>query len=108
MILFFSGTGNSEYTAGRIGKVLGDDVISLFEKIRSRDTSEMHSASPWVVVAPTYAWRIPRIVREWLVNTSLAGNQDIYFVMGRVDCLNVKCPRPFSEICQFLLLLENL
>lgn len=81
MILFFSGTGNSEYTARRIGKVLGDEVISLFEKIRSHDTSEMYSAGPWVVVAPTYAWRIPRIVQEWLLHTSLAGNQDIYFVM---------------------------
>lgn len=81
MILYFSGTGNSEYVAERIGRVLGDEVTSLFEKIRSRDFSPMHSDRPWVVVAPTYAWRIPRIVQQWLENTDLAGNRDIYFVM---------------------------
>lgn len=81
MILYFSGTGNSKYTAQRISKEIKDEVINLFEKIRSRDFSEMHSARPWVIVAPTYAWRIPRIVQEWLENTNLVGNRDVYFVM---------------------------
>lgn len=81
MVLYFSGTGNSEYAAKRIGKEINDEVINLFEKIRSRDFSKLYSDSPWVVVVPTYAWRIPRIVQEWLKNTDLAGNRDIYFVM---------------------------
>lgn len=81
MILYFSGTGNSEYAAKRIGKEIGDEAINLFAKIRSLDFSEIHSASPWVLVTPTYAWRIPRIVQEWLENTTLVGNRNIYFVM---------------------------
>ena len=81
MILFFSGTGNSEYAAKRIGKTINDDAVNLFEKIRSRDFSQLHSNRPWVIVVPTYAWRIPRIVQEWLENTKLTGNRSIYFVM---------------------------
>lgn len=81
MILFFSGTGNSEYAAKRIGKEIGGEVLNLFQKIRNRDFSEIHSRSPWVVVAPTYAWRIPRIVQEWLENVNLSGSKDIYFIM---------------------------
>lgn len=81
MILYFSGTGNSEYTAKRIGNETGDEVVNLFEKIRNSDFSEMKSVSPWVVVTPTYSWRIPHIVRDWLKNTSLAGSANIYFVM---------------------------
>lgn len=81
MILFFSGTGNSEYAAKRIGKELGDEVLNLFQKIRCRDFSDMHSYNPWVIIVPTYAWRIPRIVQEWLEKTSLAGNKNIYFAM---------------------------
>lgn len=81
MILYFSGTGNSEYAAKRIGEACRDETVSLFEKIRSRDFSPMHSDSPWVVAVPTYAWRIPRIVQEWLHHTSLSGNRNIYFVM---------------------------
>ena len=81
MILYFSGTGNSEYTAKRIGKEIDDEVFNLFDKIRNRDFSDMHSERPWVVSVPTYAWRIPRIVEKWLENTKLTGNKDIYFVM---------------------------
>lgn len=81
MILYFSGTGNSEYAAKRIGRELDDKVLNLVEKIRSRDFSEMHSGNAWIIVTPAYAWRIPRIVREWLLNTTLTGNKNIYFVM---------------------------
>ena len=81
MILYFSGTGNSEYAAKRIGKEIGDEVLNLFEKIKNSDVSALHSARPWVVVAPTYAWRIPRILHKWLQSTPLTGNKDLYFVM---------------------------
>ena len=49
MILFFSGTGNSEYAAKRIGKTINDDAVNLFEKIRSRDFSQLHSNRPWEI-----------------------------------------------------------
>ena len=81
MILYFSGTGNSEYTAKRIGEEINDEIMNLGEKIRSRDFSGIHSDTPWVVAAPTYAWRIPRILQEWLEKTELTGNKNIYFVM---------------------------
>ena len=41
MILYFSGTGNSEYVAKRIGRETGDDSLDLLGKIRSRDHWEM-------------------------------------------------------------------
>lgn len=81
MILYFSGTGNSAYAAQRIGAAIGDTVVDLFEKIKGSDYSQLHSDSPWVIVTPTYAWRIPRIVQNWLEHTHLAGSRDIYFVM---------------------------
>lgn len=81
MILYFSGTGNSEYVAKRIGKGINDEVINLFEKIKGNDFSELHSETPWIVVVPTYAWRIPRIVEKWLERTKLTGSKQIYFAM---------------------------
>ena len=81
MILFFSGTGNSAYAAKRIGNGIGDEAINLFERIRNHDNAAIHSDRPWVVVVPTYAWRIPRLVQHWLEHTELAGNRNIYFVM---------------------------
>lgn len=81
MILYFSGTGNSEYTARRIGKEIDDEVINLFDKIRNRDYSDMKSERPWVIVVLAYAWRIPRIVSDWLEKINFSGNREIYFVM---------------------------
>ena len=80
MILYFSGTGNSEYVAKRIGKITNDTVINLLDKIREKDYSDLYSDKPWVIVAPIYAWRIPRIVEEWMLWTKLCGNQAIYYV----------------------------
>ncbi|MGI6071143.1 MAG: EFR1 family ferrodoxin [Blautia sp.] len=81
MILYFSGTGNSEYAAKWIGRALEDEVLDAFERIRGRNFAKLSSDSPWVVVVPTYAWRIPRIVQNWLENTALAGSKKLYFVM---------------------------
>lgn len=81
MILYFSGTGNSEYAAKRIGKEIDDKVLNLFDKIRNNDYSAMKSERPWIIVVPTYAWRIPHIVEKWLEKTNLESNKAIYFVM---------------------------
>ena len=81
MILYFSGTGNSKYVAKRIGEALEDEVLNLFEKLKTNDYSTMVSNKPWVIVTPTYAWQIPNIVRNWLNQTVLNGNKDMYFVL---------------------------
>lgn len=81
MILYFSGTGNSAYVARRIGRETGDEVVDLFERIREGDHTPLSSERPCVLVTPTYAWRIPRIVQSWLKRTPLTGSRAIYFVM---------------------------
>ena len=99
MIIYFSGTGNSEYVAKRIGKELPDEVVNLFEKIRSQDYSGLSSDTPWIVVAPTYAWRIPRILHEWLKQTDLNGSKEIYFVMT-CDGSNGNAGLYLEKLCQ--------
>lgn len=42
-------------------------------------TSKEH----WVFVVPTYAWRILRIVEEWILHTPFKDVEEVYFVM---DC----------------------
>ena len=81
MILYFSGTGNSAYAAKKIGQEIQDEIMDLFKKLRSRDYSPISTQRPWVIVTPTYAWRIPRFLEKWLERTPLSGNKDIYFVM---------------------------
>lgn len=81
MVIYFSGTGNSEYVAKRIAKETGEECINLFSRLRNRDYTQLASREPWVVVSPTYAWRLPRIMMEWLKKAVLTGNRRIYFVL---------------------------
>ena len=50
MVFYFTGTGNSRYIAEIISKRLDDDIVSLNEKIKQNDCSEIHSDRPLVVV----------------------------------------------------------
>jgi len=81
MILYFSGTGNSTYIANKLAAELNDSVISMNEKIKHGDYREHYSETPYIIVAPTYAWKIPRIVEDYLNKTTFHGNQNVYFIM---------------------------
>ena len=37
MILYYTGTGNSEYVAKRIGELIGDCAQNLFERLKTKD-----------------------------------------------------------------------
>ena len=41
----------------------------------------METGERLVIVTPTYAWRIPRIVEDWLLHTELTGAKRAWFVM---------------------------
>ena len=81
MILYFTGTGNSEYAAKKLAAALGEETMPLMERIRHNDTSPLESETPWIVCTPTYAWQLPHIVRDHLRRTLLRGSKEIYFVM---------------------------
>lgn len=81
MILFFTGTGNSEYCARFLENRLGDEVLDLSDRIRNKDFSAVESKKSYIICVPTYAWRIPSVVTEFLKKAELKGSKDIYFVM---------------------------
>lgn len=81
MILYFSGTGNSNYVAKRIADALGDALVNLNDRIKASDTSSVETGERVIIVTPTYAWRIPRVVRDWLRKTELCGAKQAWFVM---------------------------
>nr|MDD6335618.1 EFR1 family ferrodoxin [bacterium] len=81
MILYFTGTGNSRYIAQRIAKALGDELVSMNDRIKAGETSPITSDARLVIVTPTYAWRIPRIVRDHLAETHFPCGALAWFVM---------------------------
>lgn len=81
MVLYFSGTGNSRYAAQRIAAALGDELLSMNDRIKAEDTSPVKTDERLVIVTPTYAWRIPRLVESWLCRTEFPGARQAWFVM---------------------------
>ena len=81
MVLYFTGTGNTRYIAKRIAEALGDELLSTNDRIKAGDTSPVTTDGRLVIVTPTYAWRIPHIVRDWLLKTDFLNAKQAWFVM---------------------------
>ena len=82
MILYFSASGNSRFIAEHAAALLEDEACSLNARIRLDQHDPLESARPYVLVCPTYAWRIPRIVEEHLCHTELKGSRQIYLLVS--------------------------
>ena len=83
MVLYYSGTGNSKFIAKCIASALETDCLNLNERIKAEDTSSVQTEENVILVTPTYAWRIPHIVSDWLEKVDLVSAKRIWFVM---DC----------------------
>lgn len=83
MVLFFTGTGNSSYIAGEMADQLRQKVISINEKLRNSDYTVQGNQDLLIFVLPTYCYRIPRVVEDWIRRTEFRKGAKTYFVM---DC----------------------
>lgn len=82
MVLYFSGTGNSQYAALRLAEMIGEgEPVSINRYLKSGERAVLRSDRPLVFVAPTYSWRMPRIVEQWIVETGFLGAKTAYFVL---------------------------
>ena len=81
MILYFSGTGNSKYVAEanrrRAGRCACESErphqgFRHFARRNRRASYYRHA---------DLCWRIPRVVRDWLLKTELRGAKQVWFVM---------------------------
>lgn len=81
MILYFSGTGNSRYAATLLARQLEDTLVDTGAWIKENKRGVFHSEHPWVIVAPTYAWQLPHVLRDFLGQATFTGSREAYFVM---------------------------
>ncbi len=81
MILYFSGTGNSQHLAQLIAQHLGDSVHNAADFIKQEKHPDFSSEKPYVFVAPTYAWRIPRVFENWIAACKFQGSKKAYFIL---------------------------
>lgn len=81
MILFFSGSGNSEYVAKYLANELQDEAVNLAQYLKQNKRLEVSSDKPYVLVSPVYVSVIPSDIERLLKNGSLQGHKSFYVVM---------------------------
>ena len=82
MILYFTGTGNSRYIAKKLAEKTNDSLICINDRIKEKDYSTILVKDRLVFVTPTYAWQIPRVVKDWIQKTEFLGTRKTWFVMN--------------------------
>ncbi len=80
MVLYFSGTGNTEYIAKLIAKGLGDECLNLFDRIRTNEQSPLYSEKTYVICTPIYVCAMPLFFTKYLKSITFNGNKKVYFV----------------------------
>ena len=81
MIVYFSGTGNSRQCAQLLAQTLQDEMLDASNYIRHGIGADLHSGKPWVFVAPTYSWQLPKVFQSFLASGCFEGAEEAYFVM---------------------------
>lgn len=82
MVLYFSGTGNSKYIGKRIAEGLKDELFSINSALKNNEYFNDINIDMLVFSVPTYAWRIPRIIEEWIRKSNFKNGAKAYFVMN--------------------------
>ena len=81
MVFCFSGTGNSLYAAKIIANKTGDELVRINQIMRERSTDPyvaqyaFKSEKPLVFVSPTYCWRLPKIVEQFILESRFEGDR---------------------------------
>lgn len=82
MILYFTGTGNSRHLAFKLKAQLGHaDIVDIGALIKEDKKGVFDSAEPYVFVLPTYGWRMPRIVLDFIKKADVRGDKRAYFLL---------------------------
>lgn len=80
MIIYFTGTGNSQYVAESLADQLQDEVVSSIDLMKQEKAGVFQSDKPWVFVFPVYISTIAKIFADFLLKSQFTGSKDAYFV----------------------------
>lgn len=82
MILYFTGTGNSRHIALKLREQLGDESMTdIGGLIKKGEKGNFDSQKPYIFVLPTYGWRMPRIVSDFIKESNFKGDKRAYFLL---------------------------
>lgn len=100
MIVYFTGTGNSRFTADMLADKLNDEAVSANSFIKAGKSAELSSDKPWVFVCPVYVSAPPRIFTEFIRNGKFTGSRQVWFIVTSAGTSPCACPVYCSELAE--------
>lgn len=98
MIIYFTGTGNSEYVAKMLADNLGDEVFFANQSIKEHKKENFTSEKPYIFVFPVYLSTSPTIFRDFIESCTFSGNENAYFVPTCASA-DGSVPNSSKELC---------
>lgn len=83
MILYFSGTGNSQFAAEQVAQQLGERAFSIEGNDLPTTLSEGESLG---LVFPVYAWGLPYIVETFILQRLCAFRGKTHYLWALITC----------------------
>lgn len=80
MIIYFSGTGNSQFIASVLAEKTNQRLVSINEIMKDNQRLSVKDESSITIVAPIYAGRIPNVVTNCIENADIPSKTKTYFV----------------------------
>ena len=81
MVLYFSATGNSRFIAQEIAKALGTSAASITPYTKEEIGITQQGDDPVIIVSPIFAWRIPKIVEDFIERSDFGKGRNISYVV---------------------------
>lgn len=99
MILYFSGTGNSQYIANLLAHALQDEIVSINAYTKQSLYGQFSSKEPFIFVSPVYVSAPPLVVMDFIKNSQFSGNQKAYFISTCAGGMGAS-PYYWKQLCQ--------
>ncbi|MEG1520422.1 MAG: EFR1 family ferrodoxin [Clostridia bacterium] len=74
MVIYFSGTGNSEFVAKSLAQNLNEECVTFNELIKKNKYKlEFNKAENLILIFPIHAWQPPKFILEYLEKVEIKG-----------------------------------
>ena len=100
MVLYFSATGNTEYAARELARLLDDECVNLLPRVKSGDHAPLHSEKPFVLCAPVYVCEMPRFLAKYLQEQTFTGSREVYCVFTSGGYCGISGPLAKKLFCK--------
>ncbi|NMD37666.1 MAG: 4Fe-4S binding protein [Christensenellaceae bacterium] len=81
MIVYFSGTGNSRHIAKNIANISQQSIVNMGELLKNGKSLPENPSNLYVFVAPMYAWKLPRVVENFIRRANFSKGSKAYFIL---------------------------